>query len=186
MQNVPSPSSMAIPAAIAALIRAGKLPAAEQRLLQLLAGRPDTERALPSLEMAEAWAARGDAPHARRWLERIPRGATAFHALRVARLAIEIGEPLLAHSWFEWALIRDETLTDEDRLQHGLSVLTAAERMRIRHGRQGSWQRHLALLRTSVALLGGLVERTTHVEIAQRAAAGRDRAQRLLGPGGSG
>lgn len=172
-----------LPAPIAALMRSGRLAAAEQKLLRLLPSADDATRAAMALGMANAWFSVADLGRTRRWLARVPSTANAVEALSAARLAHRADDPTLAFEWFELACHARGALPlhEQDRLQHGQCALAAAERARIPHGRQGSWQRHLSLLARAEELLGELESSADDAAIAALAAAARDRATRLLG-----
>lgn len=125
----------AIPAAIASLIGDGKLSAAEQPLLRLLPSRPEAERAILALEMAEVWAAASDSAQARRWLARVPPEAANVDTLRAARRAVRVADPLMAHEWFEaagvagsGAVARVGRGKPERRVTSGMMVAVGARR----------------------------------------------------------
>lgn len=172
-----------LPAPIAALVRSGRLPAAEQKLLKLLPSADDATRVAMALGMASAWFNASDLGRTRRWLARMPGTANAVQALCAAHLAQRADDPTLAFEWFELACHAQssQALDEQDRLQHGQCALAAAERARIPHGRQGSWQRHLSLLARAEQLLGELASSADDAAIAELAVAGRERATRLLG-----
>jgi hypothetical protein len=179
------------PVAISALIREGKLAAAAQRVTALLRSSSETQRAALALEMALAWAEADEAHLARRWLAKVPVAAPGVDALRLARLGERLCSPLLAHQWYErwyerWSEGAPDAgaLSDVDRLQHGRVTLALAQRMRLRHGRQGSWQQHLGLLERARGLLDDLAAETPDTEIARSAASAAARAARLLGSKG--
>lgn len=172
-----------LPAAIAELVRSGRLQAAEQKLLKRLPSADDITRVAMALRMASAWFNVSDLGRTRRWLGRMPSTANAVQALSAAHLAHGADDPTLAFQWFELARHARAPLPldEHDRLQHGQCALAAAERARIPHGRQGSWQRHLLLLARAEQLLGELASSANDAAIVERAVAGRERASRLLG-----
>lgn len=172
-----------LPKPIAALVRSGRLPAAEQKLLKLLPSADDATRVAMALGMASAWLGVSDFGRTRRWLARMPDTANAAQALSAARLAHRADDPTLAFGWFELACHAPGALLLDahDRLQHGQCALAAAERARLPHGRQGSWQRHLSLLARAEQLLGELASSADDAAVAELAVAGQARATRLLG-----
>lgn len=179
-----SDSFCAIPKAIQALIVQGKLLPAEQRMLHILAGLSDAAKTEVALRMALAWHGVADAARARRWLSRIPPTATGFEALRVARLAEQVGDHLAAHQWYEHAVAREVAMSESDLLSCGRCALEAARRMRLPRGRQGSWQRHMVLLKRADAVLSQLATTSLDESISMQAQACREHALRLLGAGG--
>lgn len=172
-----------LPAPIVALVRSGRLQAAEQKLLKLLPSADDATKVTLALGMAKSWLNASDLGRTRRWLARAPSTASAVEALCAAHLAHRADDPTLAFEWFELACHARGTLPldEQDRLQHGQCALAAAERARIPHGRQGSWQRHLSLLARAEKLLGELASSADDAAIVALATTARDRATRLLG-----
>lgn len=171
------------PKSVAALVREGRLAAAEQRLLRELRSKGSPSHAGCALCMAQLWCRAGDAAKTRSWLARIPDDASAQQCLWAARLAHAATDATMACEWFERAtvLLKDDSMSDADRLLHGQCALAAGERARIPQGRQGSWERHLGLLARSEALLEGLAQSSQDAAIAQQASVARERALRLLG-----
>ncbi len=173
------------PARIALSLKAGKLGAAERLLLQKLPTCALADQAQMAWLMAQAWYGAQDASRALRWLARIPDEAALPIAVEAARLAAALGDCALACRWFDRAFSCPEAvgLTEADRLAYGQSALAAAERCRLPRGRQGSWQRHLALLRCSERILGELAASTANAELQDQARYAHDRVCRLLGAG---
>lgn len=171
------------PESVAALVREGRLAAAEQRLLREFRSKPSPEHAARALGMALLWCRAGDVSRTRSWLARLPASSSVQQRLCAARLAHAVSDATLAFEWFERASgqLKDDSMSDEDRLLHGQCALAAGERARVLHGRQGSWERHLALLARAEALLEELVRSTRDLAIAQHASVARERASRLLG-----
>ena len=106
----------------------------------------------------------------RRWPKLSATAQTAW-ARQMAQACRDAGDAVRARRW----------LRRMPRSAGPADALQAAERMRLPRGRQGSWQRHLALLARARDLLAGLSRSAGDPDISETARSAAQRAATLLG-----
>lgn len=166
-------------AGVRALLRAGRLDAAEQMCARLVKAGVSAPLAPALLMLAQAFHAAGRHHSAVAWLKRLTHAAPTAQAREAAHLALELERPQVACLLFEKA-DKHRVLLAEERLLMAQATLRASELLRQPYGRHGAWSQHEEHLRRATELFEGLTS-VDVLDAEQQAAAwaGYARALRL-------
>lgn len=166
-------------AGVRALLREGRLDAAEQMCARLVKAGVSAPLAPALLMLAQACHAAGRHPSAVAWLKRLTHAAPNAQALEAAHLALELERPQVACLLFEKA-DKHRGLPARERLLMAQATLKASELLRQPYGRHGAWSQHEEHLRRATELFDGLTTAEA-LDAEQQAAAwtGYARALRL-------